>query len=57
MFKLDQLLNIVKFGEANNHEILGNVSVITAAFLVVMFFAMLNCNTCGNIFCRYIILL
>ena len=45
---MDKLLEIVKFGEANNHEILGNISVITAAFLVIVFFAMLNSNCCGK---------
>ena len=45
---MDKLLSLVKFGEANNHEILGNVAVITAAFLVVIFFAMLNCAPCGK---------
>lgn len=40
-------MNLIKFGEANNHEILGNIAVITACFLVVVFFGMLNCNCCG----------
>jgi len=45
---MDQLMNLIKFGEANNHEILGNIAVITASFLVVVFFGMLNCNCCGS---------
>ena len=46
---MDKLLSLIKFGEANNHEILGNIAVITASFLVIIFFAMLNCTPCGEI--------
>ena len=44
MDKVQELCKLVKFGEADDKEILGNIAVLTTVILFVLLFTTLNCK-------------
>jgi hypothetical protein len=54
MDSLQKAFSLIKFGQADNKEIIGNVAIITAACLFVIFFVMLNTTHFGKLY-KYVI--